>query len=147
MKYNLPFSIETKSKIAKPKGIYAHENYPESKYAVDFILEIGTPILPSRGGKIWKIKSDSEKWGLDPNFAKEANFVAIDHGDGTYAEYLHLGKEKVTVEIGQEVKAGDLLGYSGLSGCMDLPHLHFNIFKIENKKGISIPFELEDVRN
>lgn len=76
--------------------------------------------------------------------ALEVNFVAINHGDGTYAEYLHLGKDKVGVKKGQNIKAGDLLGYTGYSGVMDIPHLHFNVFKIGNGKGISIPIEFED---
>ena len=102
-----------------------------------------TPVLSAREGVVWKIKSDSDTWGLDKNLASEVNFVAIDHGDGTYAEYLHLGKDRVIVEKGQKVKAGDLLGYTGLSGVMDKPHLHFNVFKIENWKSVSIPVEWE----
>jgi len=46
------------------------------------------------------------------------------------------------VKEGQAVKTGELLGYTGLSGCMSAPHLHLNVFKIENGKGISVPFKL-----
>lgn len=143
MKYRYPLAKNIEIKTAKPTGEYAHENFPEIKYAVDFLAEIGTPVLATRDGIVWKIKSDSDKWGLDKDLSQEVNFVAIDHGDGTYAEYLHLGKDKVVVERGQKVKVGDLLGYTGLSGCMDEPHLHFNVFKIENGKGTSIPVEFE----
>ena len=45
-----------------------------------------------------------------------------------------MGKGKVIVKKGQNVKEGDL------SGCMDEPHLHLNIAKIENEKVISIPY-------
>jgi len=143
MNYEKPFPKETMYKVAKPKGVYAHQNYPESKFAIDFLLDVGTPILASRGGTVIKTKSNSSKWGLDPKFSKKTNYVAIDHGDETYAEYLHLGKGKIAVKKGQRVKVGDLLGYSGLSGCMDLPHLHFNVFKIKNNKGVSIPFKIK----
>ena len=144
MHYVKPFPKGTKYKISKPKGIYAHENYPESKYALDFLLDINTPVLASRNGVVIKVKSDSDKWGLNPKFTKEVNFVAIDHWDNTYSEYLHLGKDKVIVKKGHKVKVGKLLGYTGFSGIMDLPHLHFNVFKIENSKGISIPFKLKN---
>ena len=147
MNYIKPFPKGIKYKIAKPKGIYVHENYPESKYAIDFLLDINTPILASRDGMVVKLKSDSNKWGVDSKFTKEVNFVAIDHGGNTYSEYLHLGKDKVIVKKGQKVKVGKLLGYTGFSGVMDSPHLHFNVFKIENGKGISIPFKLKNAWN
>ena len=144
MKYQYPLTKNIGIKIAKPTGEYAHENFPESKYAVDFLVDIGTSVLAARGGMVWKVKSDSDKYGLDKSLAQEVNLVAIDHGDGTYAEYLHLGKGQISVKEEQEIRVGDLLGYTGLSGVMDKPHLHFNVFKIENGKGASIPIEFEE---
>ncbi len=141
MKYNYPLPKNIKIEIAHPVGDYAHENFIESKYAVDFLVDIGTLVLAARDGKVLKIKDDSDKWGLDRNLAQEVNFVIIDHGDRTYSEYLHLGKNKVLVKEGQQVKIGNLLGYTGLSGCMDTPHLHFNLFRVENGKGVSTPVE------
>jgi len=140
--YQLPFPATIEKRIVQPTGEYAHENFPESRHAIDFLLDVGTPILASRGGTVVKTKSDSDRHGLDVKLANEVNYVAVNHGDGTFAEYLHLGKDQVEVEEGQEVQAGDLLGYSGLSGCMSHPHLHFNVFKIEDGKGVSIPTEL-----
>jgi len=139
--YILPFPDSLETRIVKPTGKFAHENFPESRHAIDFLLDAGTIILAARGGKVINTKSDSDKWGLDANLANEANYVAIDHGDGTYTEYIHLGKDRVVVQKGQEVEVGDLLGYSGLSGCMSEPHLHFNAYIIEDGKAISIPVE------
>jgi murein DD-endopeptidase MepM/ murein hydrolase activator NlpD len=137
--YRLPFPDYVIERRAQPTGIYAHEQFPESRYAIDFLLNVDTPILAARGGKVIKIKYDSDRWGLNIQCANEVNYVAIDHGDGTYAEYLHLGKDRVKVQVGQNVEAGELLGYSGLSGCMSAPHLHLNVFKIEDRKAVSIP--------
>lgn len=142
--YRLPFPETVEKRIGRPTGEYAHENFPESTHAIDFILNVGTPILAARGGRVIQQKSDSDNWGLDVALANEANYVTIDHGDGTYAEYIHLGKERVEVRVGQDVRTGDLLGYSGLSGCMSAPHLHFNAFKIEDGNGVSIPVEFVD---
>ncbi len=143
LKYQLPFSKDIKFKIAKPEGKYAHEKYPEIRYAVDFIIPIGTPVLAIRAGKVIDLKDDSDEWGTDLSFVDKVNFVAIDHQDGTYAEYLHLGKDKIKVKKGDKVKTGDLLGYAGLSGCMDMPHLHLNVFKIKNGKAISISVKFD----
>jgi len=143
IKYKLPFSDKLEKKIASPKGKYAHENFIESKYAIDFLLDIGTPILSARDGVVIKIKQDSDKYGLDEKLTKEVNFVLIKHTDESYAEYVHFGKNEVMVESGQNVKEGELLGYTGLSGVMDVPHLHFNVFKIVNHKPVSIRVNFE----
>lgn len=137
-KYQLPFSKDIKFKIAKPEGKYAHEKYPECRYAVDFVVPTGTSVLAIRAGKVVDLKDDSDEWGTDLSFVDKVNFIAIDHQDGTYAEYLHLGKDKIKVKKGDNAKVKDLIGYTGLSGCMDEPHLHLNVFKIINKKAISI---------
>lgn len=143
IRYRYPLPKNVKIKILHPTGDFAHANFPWSRYAVDFLVDIGTSVFAARGGVVVKVRDSSEKWGLDESFANEVNFVRVDHGDGTFAEYLHLGKNKVMVEKDQNVKAGELLGYTGLSGCMDLPHLHFHVFKIEDGKGISLPIEWE----
>ncbi|MBO6194970.1 MAG: M23 family metallopeptidase [Bacilli bacterium] len=39
--------------------------------------------------------------------------------------YAHL--RKVLVEIGQEIKQGDIIGLSGCSGGARIPHLHFEV--------------------
>ena len=141
---NIPFPKGIKYEISHPKGEYAHENYSESKYAIDFLVPEGTPVTAAHSGKVFKTKSDSDKWGLDKELAKEANFVAIKHDDGTYAEYIHLGKDKVLVKEGQAINKDDLIGYTGLSGLMDKPHLHFNVFTVQNNKAKSIPIKFEE---
>lgn len=140
-RYPLPDGIEIRK--TSPSGEYAHENFSESRHAVDFLVDVDTPVLATRSGKVVKLKDDSDKWGLDKDLANEVNFIAIDHDDGTYAEYLHLGKDRMVVKEGQEVQKGDVIGYTGLSGCMDIPHLHFNLFKIVEGRAVSIPVEWE----
>jgi len=137
--YKIPFPKNIKFKVTKPTGDYAHENYPEIHYAIDFVVPLDTPVLAIKAGKIIGSKNDSDEYGVGSSFVDKVNFITIDHEDGTYAEYLHLGKGKVKVKKDDKVKAGDLLGYTGLSGCMDGPHLHLNVFKIKNGKAISIP--------
>jgi murein DD-endopeptidase MepM/ murein hydrolase activator NlpD len=54
-----------------------------------------------------------------------SNRVNVQHDDGTVATYWHL--DQATVQAGQQVEAGGLLGYSGTSGCSTGPHLHFQV--------------------
>ena len=143
VRYKLPFPKSIEYKIIKPTGSFAHEHFYESKYAVDFDLHINTPVLAACSGIVLRIKDDSDVWGLDIKLANDANFVLIKHEDGSYAEYMHLKKDSIIVKENDHVNTGDLLGFTGLSGCMKYPHLHFNVFIIEDGKTVSIPFEVD----
>lgn len=57
------------------------------------------------------------------------NGVRLDHGAGWSSQYCHLRKGSVAVKPGQKVKAADHLGYVGLSGLTQFPHLHLTIRK------------------
>ena len=55
------------------------------------------------------------------------NYVMIDHGKNEYSLYAHLQPGSVGVHIGDQVKAGDVIGKLGSSGNSTEPHLHFQI--------------------
>jgi hypothetical protein len=72
---------------------------------------------------------------------KEAgNGVRIDHGDGWTTQYSHLLKGTVSVQKGQRVNTGDVLGMVGLSGNTEFPHVDFSVSKDEQPVD---PFNLE----
>ncbi len=60
-----------------------------------------------------------------------ANRVEVEHEDGRVTWYLHLMKDSVAVEIGDEVACGDLLGAVGSSGRSSTPHLHFQVLDVD----------------
>jgi murein DD-endopeptidase MepM/ murein hydrolase activator NlpD len=141
--YQYPFGEDVPIDIAEQSGPLSHPHYTICAHAVDFLMPVDTPVLAARGGRVFVLKDDSDKWGFDADVAEEVNYVAVDHGDGTYAEYVHIKKDSVVVEVGQQVEAGELLANTGLSGCMGVPHLHFNLFVIEGVCPFSIPVEFE----
>ncbi|MFE9121514.1 peptidoglycan DD-metalloendopeptidase family protein [Streptomyces sp. NPDC007172] len=53
------------------------------------------------------------------------NQVVIKHGDGKYSQYAH--QSSLNVSVGQRVKGGDRIGWSGATGNVSGPHLHFEI--------------------
>ena len=55
------------------------------------------------------------------------NYVMIDHGKNEYSLYAHLQPGSVRVHIGEQVKAGDVIGKLGSSGNSTEPHLHFHV--------------------
>ncbi|WP_052741867.1 M23 family metallopeptidase [Kiloniella litopenaei] len=65
------------------------------------------------------------------------NNVVIDHPSGWQTIYAHLKKGTVRVSLGDNVKAGDVIGVVGLSGKTEFPHLHF---QVSHNKGVVDPF-------
>lgn len=55
------------------------------------------------------------------------NHVILDIGENRYALYAHLLPGSVPVEVGQQVRRGQVLGQVGNSGNSSGPHLHFHI--------------------
>lgn len=55
------------------------------------------------------------------------NYVIIDCGGGVRLRFMHLKKGSVTVKTGDKVKAGQVIGYMGLTGNTSGYHLHFDI--------------------
>ncbi|HEC10091.1 MAG TPA: M23 family metallopeptidase [Acidimicrobiales bacterium] len=53
------------------------------------------------------------------------NMVVIDHGDQVATVYAHLSE--TSVEPGQEIRRGDLVGLVGSSGFATGPHVHFEV--------------------
>ena len=61
-------------------------------------------------------------------FEMIANHVVLEHQhDRLITRYWHLKTDSVAVEVGQEVRCGDVLGLVGSSGYSSLPHLHFQV--------------------
>lgn len=53
------------------------------------------------------------------------NYVVVSHGSGNTTTYQHLSKR--SVEVGQFVAQGQVVGVSGSTGVSSGPHLHFEI--------------------
>ena len=140
-KFPSPFPRNIKVQFPSTEGEFKNENLPESQFAINLLTEINTPIQAIKNGTVFKIKNDSKKYGLNKKLQNQANYIVIDHGDETFAEYSHLSR-KVPIRIGQKIKTEEPIGYTGLSGYMKTPHLYINLFKIEEGKPISLPFEI-----
>jgi hypothetical protein len=96
-------------------------------FAWDFDAAIGTAVHAAAPGVVTLARDDSTVSGADETFADDANYVLLDHGGGLFTMYAHLGEGDVVVSPGDSVPAGALLGYTGLSGQLTGPHLHFHV--------------------
>jgi murein DD-endopeptidase MepM/ murein hydrolase activator NlpD len=126
--YDLPFEIGTSHRVVQGYGgRFSHTN----KAALDFSMPVGTPVYAAREGIIYSYKDDSNEGGPFPGYAKKANYIIIQHADGSFGCYWHLKKDGVAVKRGMVAK-GQLIGYSGRTGFVLWPHLHFTVKKILN---------------
>ncbi|MEX0720957.1 MAG: M23 family metallopeptidase [Balneolaceae bacterium] len=137
--YRLPFKTGKSYKLSQ--GFYgAHSHQGDLKYALDFDLGIGDEVYAARDGLVVALEDKNDRGGPLKKFMKYANFITIMHKDGTFADYSHLMNKGVTVEIGQKIKKGQLIGFSGATGFATGPHLHFAVKKAKKGGGyISVP--------
>jgi murein DD-endopeptidase MepM/ murein hydrolase activator NlpD len=87
-------------------------------YGMDFTAPRGTPIYAAGDGKVGRADNSASGYG---------NHIRIDHGYGYQSLYAHL--YKYNVRVGQTVKRGDLIGFVGSTGRSEAPHLHYEVFK------------------
>ena len=122
-------------------------------YAFDFDLSYET-VVAARGGKVVMIRTDSNTGGCNRSFSASANYVVIDHGDGTSGLYLHLAYNAATVQVGQVVAQGEPIAISGETGltCSDSdtgpgPHLHFQVERTDAIQYFtqSLPIAFDDL--
>ena len=126
--------------------------YVSERFAIDFAqltadrrVYQGDPAqltsFPSYGAKIFSVGPgivvgtqdgivDNVPVGSLPPFSLETvggNFVVVDLGKRRFAFYAHLQPGSLTVNVGDRVKQGQVLGLLGNSGNSDFPHLHFHV--------------------
>lgn len=76
----------------------------------------GTPIHAVAGGVVKIVREFNLRGGT----------VAIDHGQGVQSIYMHMSK--TAAKEGQQVSAGDVIGYVGATGRANGPHLHWTLY-------------------
>ena len=140
--YRLPFDYARVRVDQGPGGSFSHSD-PQNRYAIDFALAEGTPIVAVREGVVMQVEYDFEKAGLNrEKYGGRANFIRILHDDGSMAVYAHLKPEGVQVRTGQRVRLGQRIGLSGNTGFSTAPHLHFVLQANRGMRLESIPLRM-----
>ena len=103
--------------ITSTFGYRIHPIYGDRRLhaGVDFRAPTGTPLLAAAAGEVvfagWK--------------SGYGNTTIIDHGGGLATLYAH--QSSIGVRVGQDVQRGAVIGYSGATGNVTGPHLHFEV--------------------
>lgn len=96
---------------------------------VDFGVPRGTKIFAPLSGVV-RATGNTD---LVPGCYSWGMWTLIDHANGLSTLYAHQSQQAVVP--GQQVKTGDVIGYSGNSGYSTGPHLHFTVYA---KAGVSV---------
>ena len=141
--YSLPVDENSRWELGQEfNGEYSH-NDEQNRYAVDFIVPVGTPVLAARPGIVMETIGSYDRGGQNAKlYSSRANFIRILHDDGSMALYAHLKANGVLVSPGERVGLGDVIGYSGNTGFSSGPHLHFVLQINTGMRLVSIPFRM-----
>ena len=98
-------------------GVYGSQRILNGKprwphYGLDYAQKTGTPIKAMLSGVVTLAEKDLYYTGAT---------LIFDHGHGISTLYMHMNE--IYVEMGQEVKKGDIIGTVGKSGRATGPHL------------------------
>jgi len=100
-------------------GVRVHPvlKYQRMHEGIDFRSEVGTPVYAT-GDATVKSATRKGTYGL---------MVILDHGFGYETRYAHLSGFAEGLRAGLKLERGDLIGYTGRSGMVQGPHLHYEV--------------------
>lgn len=101
---------------------------------VDFAAPTGTPIYAS-GDAVVMFRQMAGGAG---------NMIRLDHGKDLMTVYMHLSRFADTLQVGQNVRQGEVIGYVGNTGASTGPHLHYEIH-VAGVKQDPLQFETSQV--
>ena len=130
-----PFIWPVAEVIVSPYGIRrSYNGGPVNSFhmGIDLAADDGVPVAAGNSGRVAYV-------GSGPT---HGNSVLIDHGDGVFSGYNHLSA--VSVQVGQMVNKGDVVGLIGSTGMATGPHLHWEIL-VRGLPVDPVPWTLQDV--
>jgi murein DD-endopeptidase MepM/ murein hydrolase activator NlpD len=108
-------SVVTNSPHGAPVNGPLTQNYHPGHNGLDFGVVVGTPAKATMDGKVISAGWNNEGYG---------NLVIVENGSyKTY--YAHLSQ--IPVQVGQTVKAGEVVGLTGNTGHSTGPHIHYEV--------------------
>ncbi len=129
----IPFSYPVKT--AKITSFFGVRHSPFSSrikmhQGIDFAAKRGTAIYASGSGIVKTVKYS----------ATYGNYVEIRHTNRVVTRYAHLSR--ATVKVGDRVSGSSLIGYSGSTGRVTGPHLHYEVLVDNVQKDPMLLFKL-----
>ena len=142
--YRAPFAVARSYPITQAFPVGITHLTPDSYYAVDLAMPVGTDIYAARAGIVFEVASTNFRGGTDADQdMASANIVRIMHDDGSQAAYAHLNWNSIRVRPGDRVARGQYIADSGNTGFSSGPHLHFVVLVNLGMRLASVPVLFE----
>lgn len=98
-----------------------------SSWAWDFAHQEGEEIWAASSGVVTHLRMNMTDGGCDSAYSGSANYITVDHGDGTSVVYLHMLPNSSPLSVGETVETGDLVARVGAIGYACGAHLHMQV--------------------
>ena len=85
---------------------------------IDVAAPWGTPVVAARSGTVTFAGWSTQGYG---------NLIKVRHAGNDETWYAHFSS--VAVNVGQQVRQGQTIGYVGSTGLSTGPHLHFELYE------------------
>lgn len=128
--YELPWPAGTSMQLTQDcNDSCCGDHVGNDEYAWDWANGKSFQVVAARGGTVTHLKINSTTGCGTSSCVNDANFIVIDHGDGTESVYLHLAGFTLAngVSCGATVSQGQPLAMSGTTGWSTGIHLHFQV--------------------
>jgi hypothetical protein len=115
--YGLSWPVPFGTRVSSPFGWRDHPLLGRKQLhtGVDLSVAEGSDVHATAAGTVSRVSED----------AVNGKIVIVDHGRGVTTAYCHNSAFRVT--LGQTVKEGDVIAYSGNSGRSTGPHVHYQL--------------------
>ncbi len=133
--YKLPWKSGVSMQLTQDcNDSCCNDHVGKDGWAWDFANGGSFTVVAARGGTITHLKTNSTTGCGSSSCVNDANFIVIDHGDGTQSTYLHLqgNSLKSGITCGATVTQGQALATSGTTGWSTGVHLHFQVSKVHS---------------
>jgi len=140
------------------RGYFSHYESTGQERCYDFAVPEGSHVLAIDEGHVIEFREDKTGSAYDGSGNNTANYIYVQHRDGTIAHYLHLKQggitavNRVLVENSTSldsvvyrsdihVHAGQVLAEAGSTGISRFPHIHLGVY---DRSGRSVGLEFKD---
>jgi murein DD-endopeptidase MepM/ murein hydrolase activator NlpD len=110
-----PYTVNARSPFG-PRASHPITGKSTFHHGVDVACPVGTPLIAGADGTV----------AHKGNGASGGHVLILRHAGNYHTVYYHL-KEPSHLNLGERVKAGDIVAMSGNSGQSTGPHLHFEV--------------------
>lgn len=90
---------------------------PDFHSGVDISVELGTPVKATADGVV----------SFAGRSGGSGNLIVLEHGFGYSTFYAH--NRQIVARVGEHVRRGEIIAYSGSTGSSTGPHTHYEIWK------------------